>query len=272
MVTKSKAEATKSTTSQPVKTEQAKLKPTATKSSDETKEKQASTSTDKKEESSTKETKTTTLPDPNTNAGDLEDVIRNIMEMGYPRAQVENALRASFNNPDRAVEYLMSGHIPSMEEVLNEPLQNLNRPVSPSVPADAGANPLEFLRNQPQFHQLCQAVQGDPNLLSQVMQQLRNTNPELLAMISNNQEAFVRMLNEPITAPPTTGSSARQPSSALASGNQPAAGEQMPPHLDSLIGSANVTPADKEAIERLKGLGFPEYLVVQACKNNLKIF
>merc|ERR1739838_1169356 len=92
------------------------------------------------------------------------------------------------------------------------------------------------------------------------------SNPELLQIISQNQEAFIRMINESDDGS-SSGSGGTGSGGRSGSGRTPAAGEE---HLGE-SGVIQVSPQDKEAIERLKALGFPEHLVVQAyfaCEKN----
>eukprot|EP00092_Neocalanus_flemingeri_P033052 GFUD01035946.1.p1 GENE.GFUD01035946.1~~GFUD01035946.1.p1 ORF type:complete len:370 (+),score=121.23 GFUD01035946.1:56-1111(+) len=194
---------------------------------------------------------------------DYNRMVQNIQDMGYEKSQVEAALRASFNNPDRAVEYLLTG-IPPQVEV--GPLAG-GGAVTPAVagggtvatPAGGAAdNPLAFLRDHEMFQQIRSVIQQNPNMLSTMLQQIGQSNPQLLQIISQNQEAFIRMINEGEAGEEGEGGIPGLP------------GEGPGDALDQ-PGVIQVSPQDKEAIERLKALGFPEHLVVQAyfaCEKN----
>ncbi|XP_017155727.1 UV excision repair protein RAD23 homolog A [Drosophila miranda] len=233
--------------------------------------------------------------------------VLSMVEMGYPRDQVERAMGASFNNPERAVEYLING-IPTEDESLfnaGDETNNQNprapgsQPISePAVDLPAqSSDPFEFLRSQPQFLQMRSLIYQNPHLLHAVLQQIGQTNPALLQLISENQDAFLNMLNQPIDGESASGNNTQRstppriqsfptrteslPSSATEEGavaNQRSsaggiAADQLQrrdvadrevTEQSAGIPTIRLNAQDQDAIERLKALGFPEALVLQA--------
>jgi len=74
--------------------------------------------------------------------------------MGFPREQCVAALRAAFNNSERAVEYLLNG-IPAGG--------------AQGGPGGQGGQALQALTELPQFEMIRQAVQQDPNALPLIL-------------------------------------------------------------------------------------------------------
>ncbi|KAH0933773.1 hypothetical protein HID58_010890 [Brassica napus] len=213
----------------------------------------------------------------------LESTILQILDMGggaWDRDTVVRALRAAFNNPERAVEYLYSG-IPEQAEVppvarapasggqpANPPAQAQQPAAAPATGPNAnpldlfpqglpnvGANPgggtLDFLRNSQQFQALRAMVQANPQVLQPMLQELGKQNPNLMRLIQEHQADFLRLINEPVEG-----------------GAEGANlfGEGMPQPQ-----AIQVTPEERDAIERLEAMGFERALVLEvffACNKN----
>ncbi|XP_054785139.1 ubiquitin receptor RAD23b-like isoform X2 [Prosopis cineraria] len=202
--------------------------------------------------------------------GDLERTIQQIMDMGsgnWDRETVIRALRAAYNNPERAVDYLYSG-IPEAAEVAipvphhpgsqttetggataggvsgapnTSPLNMF--PQETISGTGAGLGSLEFLRNNPQFQALRSMVHSNPQILQPVLQELGKQNPHLLTLIQEHHAEFLQLMSEPMEG--SEGDMFDQP-------------EQDMPH------SINVTPAEQEAIGRLEAMGFDRASVIEA--------
>ena len=182
-------------------------------------------------------------------------MVQNIVDMGYPRDQVVAALKASFNNPERAVEYLLTGipasaeqPMPASQSETSEsdsdaaPAAPAAAPAAGGQPAGSAEDPLAFLREQEQFQQMRSLLQQNPDMLNAVLQQIGQSNPQLLNLISQNQEAFIRMINEPEGG-----------SGGGGQGGGPAAGAGGAEGLMGGPGSViQVSSQDKEAIERVR--------------------
>ncbi|CAI6009932.1 unnamed protein product [Closterium sp. NIES-65] len=153
----------------------------------------------------------------------LESTVQQILEMGggsWDRDTVLRALRAAFNNPERAVEYLYSG-IPEtaappvarappaaggggeaegMEDVAMEggpntaPLNLFPQPGQGGAAAGAeGAAALDFLRNNPRFQELRAMVQARPQLL-----QVRPPRPHSACTHRTNSLSLMPWLSQPM--------------------------------------------------------------------------
>ncbi|XP_027344629.1 ubiquitin receptor RAD23b-like isoform X3 [Abrus precatorius] len=160
----------------------------------------------------------------------LEQTIQQIMDMGggnWDRDTVSRALRAAYNNPERAIDYLYSG-IPEAAEVAvpvphypgsqTTETAGISAGAVPGAPnssplnmfpqlklfqeaisgTGAGLGSLDFLRNNPQFQALRSMVQSNPQILQPVLQELGKQNPGLLRLIQEHHAEFLQLINEPV--------------------------------------------------------------------------
>lgn len=195
-----------------------------------------------------------------TSAPDAE-AVNSICEMGFPREEVIAALKASYNNPDRAVEYLTNG-IPdtgSQDENENEEEEDI---VGGAQGADDEAildNPLVFLLKSPQFIQLRLVVQQNPRLLGPLLEQIAQGNPEIFELIKENQEAFMQLIQTPLNENELRALE-REAAEGMSEGDEGTGGAG----ADDPTAVIQVTEEEQASIERLMALGFDRPRVIEA--------
>ncbi|CAN1851641.1 Ubiquitin receptor RAD23c [Linum perenne] len=216
----------------------------------------------------------------------LEGTVQQIIDMGggiWDKETVIRALRAAYNNPERAVEYLYSG-IPEQAEAAPVPAPVTGQPANPAAPqatqaavpaaippagpnanpldlfpqglptaaaaGGAGAGNLDFLRNSQQFQALRAMVQANPQILQPMLQELGKQNPNLMRLIQDHQADFLRLINEPVEG-----------------GEEGILGQL----AAAMPQSVTVTAEEREALDRLEAMGFDPQIVLEvffACNKN----
>ncbi|KAJ4498279.1 hypothetical protein C8R41DRAFT_757440 [Lentinula lateritia] len=216
----------------------------------------------------------------------LQTSIQSMVDMGFEREQVMRALRASYNNPERAVEYLMTGIPAHLEAEAAGPAAATSRTPAAVAQATPTAAPAPATpSNQPQnLFQLAQQQQqqgagagaglsagaaagagagGGQQLdlaalaSSPQMQQLRQhlaSNPEAIQPLVQSIAAQNPGLAQILASNPEA------LMNLLGGGDLEGEEGDLPPGAQVV----NVTEEERAAIERLEALGFPRQLAIEA--------
>lgn len=223
-----------------------------------------------------------------TQGNEREESIKNIMEMGYDRPQVEAALRAAFNNPHRAVEYLITGIPDSLQAPVAPPVpasesetttgpeaESTNANVTEDNDEDQGENLFDQaaaaqtggqtndsaggdLGDEAQLNLLRTALQTNPELIQPLLEQLAASNPQVAQLIQQDPEGFIRTF--------------LGGSDDLGFEIEGEGGEAMDEGEEGV--RIMLTEQDESAINRLCELGFDRNLVIQvymACDKNEEV-
>lgn len=197
-----------------------------------------------------------------------------MVDMGFDRAQSTRALNAAYGDSARAVEYVISGNIPNINNERRAPppvaaAQGGNGSgAAPAQGAPVGNSPLAALRQLPQFQGLIALIQQNPAYLEPLLAQLAERDPSIVDLIRDNREEFLQILQQPVD--PNILAQLQMPGEEEGEeyGEEGEEDVGMPGiQPGAAQGGATVihiTPAENEAVNRLVALGFDRNRALEA--------
>ncbi|KAJ7287611.1 hypothetical protein C8J57DRAFT_1284415 [Mycena rebaudengoi] len=225
----------------------------------------------------------------------LQTTIANMMEMGFSREEVMRALRASYNNPDRAVEYLMTGIPAHLEAEASgagpagrgppaaaAPTGGAQAAAAPAAPAAPGPAPpaaaaptgpqnlFQLAQQQQQQQQQGGAAMGGAPPGAQLDLAALQNNPQIqqLRQMMAQNPALIQPLIQQLGAqnPALMQMMEQNPAAVMqlfgVDGGDFDEGEDGPVPPGAHV--VSVTEEERAAIQRLEALGFPRQAVLEA--------
>lgn len=224
---------------------------------------------------------------------DYKNEIQQLKEMGFGEDMAKSAIEAAKGNLNLAIDYLYNGIPTSVNKVTDEQLYGEffeNEDEEYEEPFELNEEMLNSLdlNNPETLKHLASIVkvliQEDPTQLSNLLMEIEEINPEIIDYIREHESEFKSLIEKPVTNEDV------EAFESLIQGGHHAHLDEGDEALDEgiagviqdtaflgqsgqLDASANVnlSDSDKEAIERLKNLGFSEveaYQAYMACDKN----
>lgn len=201
-----------------------------------------------------------------------EELIKELIEMGFPRPQVEQCLTAAFYNKEMTVNYLLNGipqHI--LDDITAPPQpqqgQNQGQGQQQVQMTQQQLQTIQQLANSPAFVQLRQQAQANPQVIPQFLQILQQQNPSLYNLFVQNPQLLTALLTGNVQV---QGQGQNLPQTQTQGQAQPQTqnqGNLEVPNLPQGNGGENVvelSDEDYEAIQVLKSFGFNEQQCIEA--------
>lgn len=200
---------------------------------------------------------------------DYNSEIKQLTEMGFSQENSRNAIVAAKGNVSLAIEYLYNG-IPSVNPQFSEFYDEDEEGEYEPIELDQELLNNLDLTNPETLKTIASVlkviIQEDPSQLTDLLEGIEETNPELIDFIKQNENEFKSLIQQPVNEQDIRvfeslgGVKPEDDNSALSD-----------EELTDMNNAVQLSENDKESIQRLKNLGFSEEEALQAyivCEKN----
>jgi UV excision repair protein RAD23 len=210
---------------------------------------------------------------------DYSAEIQKLNEMGFSQEMSKNAINAAKGNVNLAIEFLYNGipsvnEGPQLSEFYDEDEEGELEPIEldPEILSNLDLTDPNTLKTIVSVIKVI--IQEDPSQLADLLEGIEESNPELIDYIKQNETEFKSLLEQPVTEEDIRvfeSLGGIQPASNNEEGEEEFSDTENNPIGQPNNNTVQLSQNDKDAVDRLKDLGFSEAEALQAyfaCEKN----